>query len=162
MYYTVDKIIIAQESFGKFANDICPGSYQSMTHVKFTSLDTFSVKPIGLYGSKSELVRFLKDLGVVEDNMYVLVRYSFHMLITILHCSALLLVENTENTAGVAQPTLRSGLYFLCHPFDKSVVYVVYWPEDTTWDDNATSTVHRNRVTFMRSVQRRYRRIWAY
>ena len=42
-----------------------------MTHVKFTSLDAFHVTPLGLYGSKSELVRFMKDLGVVEDNMYV-------------------------------------------------------------------------------------------
>jgi hypothetical protein len=28
--------------------------------------------------------------------------------------------------------------------------YVLYWPEDTTWEDNAISTVQRNRVTFMR------------
>ena len=28
--------------------------------------------------------------------------------------------------------------------------YVLYWPEDTTWDDQAASTVQRNRVTFMR------------
>lgn len=30
--------------------------------------------------------------------------------------------------------------------------YVIYWPEDTTWDDSAASSVCRNRVTFMRSV----------
>ena len=30
--------------------------------------------------------------------------------------------------------------------------YVIYWPEDTTWDDSAASSVSRNRVTFMRSV----------
>ena len=28
--------------------------------------------------------------------------------------------------------------------------YVLYWPEDTTWNDQAFSTVQRNRVTFMR------------
>ena len=28
--------------------------------------------------------------------------------------------------------------------------YVLYWPEDATWDDKAVSTVQRNRVTFMR------------
>jgi hypothetical protein len=28
--------------------------------------------------------------------------------------------------------------------------YVLYWPEDTTWNDQAVSTVQRNRVTFMR------------
>ena len=31
--------------------------------------------------------------------------------------------------------------------------YVVYWPEDTTWDDRAASPVQRNRVTFMRYDQ---------
>ena len=30
--------------------------------------------------------------------------------------------------------------------------YVIYWPEDTTWDDSAASSACRNRVTFMRSV----------
>ncbi|KAF7800147.1 hypothetical protein EIP86_011392 [Pleurotus ostreatoroseus] len=128
----VDKIIIAQDSFGRFANDVCPGSYQSMTHVKFTSLDAFDVKPLGLYGSKSELVRFIQDLGVVEENI------------------ALLLTKRNEDPTDVAQPMLRSGLYFLRDPSNGSVIYVVYWPEDTTWDDNATSAVHRNRVTFMR------------
>jgi hypothetical protein len=28
--------------------------------------------------------------------------------------------------------------------------YVIYWPEDSTWDDSAASSVSRNRVTFMR------------
>ncbi len=46
---------------------------------------------------------------------------------------------------------LRSGLYFLRSP-DDSLIYVVYWPQDTTWDDNAVSAVARNRVTFMRFV----------
>ena len=44
---------------------------------------------------------------------------------------------------------LRSGLYYLRSP-DSSLIYVVYWPQDTTWDDNAVSAVARNRVTFMR------------
>lgn len=123
-----------------------------MTHVKFTSLDAFSVKPLGLYGSKSELVRFMKDLGIVEDNMYVLVKRRLRPLITIRHLSALLLIESKEDAAVIAQPTLRSGLYFLRDPSDESVVYVLYWPEETTWDDNATPAVHRNRITFMRLV----------
>ncbi|THG96228.1 hypothetical protein EW026_g5569, partial [Hermanssonia centrifuga] len=28
--------------------------------------------------------------------------------------------------------------------------YAIYWPEDSTWDDDAVSSVQRNRVTFMR------------
>ena len=30
--------------------------------------------------------------------------------------------------------------------------FVIYWPEDSTWDDSAASSVCRNRVTFMRWV----------
>ena len=29
-------------------------------------------------------------------------------------------------------------------------MYVIYWPEETTWDDDAASSVRRNRITFMR------------
>jgi|SRR6266850_4136687 len=47
---------------------------------------------------------------------------------------------------------LRSGLYvvrsFLSTAEEQA--YVLYWPEDTTWDDQAVSSVQRNRVTFMR------------
>jgi hypothetical protein len=34
--------------------------------------------------------------------------------------------------------------------FSKECHYVIYWPEDSTWDDSATSSVSRNRVTFIR------------
>jgi hypothetical protein len=51
-----------------------------------------------------------------------------------------------------AEPILRSGLYvvrsFVSDAEEQA--YVLYWPEDTTWDDQAISTVQRNRVTFMR------------
>jgi hypothetical protein len=51
-----------------------------------------------------------------------------------------------------AEPILRSGLYvvrsFVSTAEEQS--YVLYWPEDTTWNDQAVSTVQRNRVTFMR------------
>lgn len=49
---------------------------------------------------------------------------------------------------------LPTGLYFVPgvegDNSDALRGYVLYWPEPTTWDDNATSTVKRNRVTFMR------------
>ena len=55
-------------------------------------------------------------------------------------------------TAGGVEPVLRSGLYVV-RSFVSSTeeqAYVLYWPEDTTWNDQAFSTVQRNRVTFMR------------
>ena len=50
------------------------------------------------------------------------------------------------------EPILRSGLYVV-RSFVSTVeeqAYVLYWPEDTTWDDQAVSAVQRNRVIFMR------------
>ncbi len=49
--------------------------------------------------------------------------------------------------------TLSSGLYIVkANATDLSDErhYVIYWPEDSTWNDSATSSVRRNRVTFMR------------
>ncbi|CAE6410576.1 unnamed protein product [Rhizoctonia solani] len=51
---------------------------------------------------------------------------------------------------------LRAGLY-LALPLDRKAqesvperAYIFFWPEDSTWDDKAISSVRRNRVTFMR------------
>ena len=67
--------------------------------------------------------------------------------------SARLLLAPTES--GGARPDLLSGLYVLVagqvDPTQERH-YVIYWPEDSTWDDSATSSVCRNRVTFMRWV----------
>ena len=57
--------------------------------------------------------------------------------------------------AGSSGLVLRSGLYIVRSFVSTSdeQAYVVYWPEDTTWDDHAASSVQRNRVTFMRYSQ---------
>ncbi|KAI9453845.1 hypothetical protein BJY52DRAFT_1225384 [Lactarius psammicola] len=54
---------------------------------------------------------------------------------------------------GGNKPALSSGLYVVTTSPTVSVDernYVIYWPEDSTWNDSATSSVRRNRVTFMR------------
>ena len=69
-----------------------------------------------------------------------------------IHRERELLVPERDYTARGAEPILRSGLYiirtFTSTAVEQTVVF--YWPEDTTWDDNAVSTVERNRVMFMR------------
>ena len=65
----MDKIIISQDSFGRFVNDICPGAYLSMTQVDFTALDQLNLKPVGIYGSKSSIVCYLKDLGIINEEL---------------------------------------------------------------------------------------------
>jgi hypothetical protein len=69
-YTTVDKVLIAQESLGKFINDIRPGAYMSMTKVNFGALDAVHLKPLGIYGSHTEIVRFLVRLNFVSEAMY--------------------------------------------------------------------------------------------
>ena len=63
-----------------------------------------------------------------------------------------LLVSRNGEASGSSEPVLRSGLYIVRSFVSTSEeqAYVVYWPEDTTWDDHAASSVQRNRVTFMR------------
>jgi len=91
------------------------------------------IKPLGVYGSKGEIVRLLRSIGAVDDDI------------------AHLLLEPTET--GDNKPALSSGLYVVTTSPTASVDerhYVIYWPEDSTWNDSARSSVRRNRVTFMR------------
>ncbi|KIJ64834.1 hypothetical protein HYDPIDRAFT_111462 [Hydnomerulius pinastri MD-312] len=130
----VDKIIISQNSLEAFINAVCPGAYASMTKVNFKALDNFIIKPVGVYGSKEEIVRFLSELGVVDD-----------------HIAAQLLLDT--DTSGPAKSTLRSGLYIIRtteQSGNTKQVFLLYWPEAGTWDDSAASSVRRNRITFMR------------
>jgi len=51
------------------------------------------------------------------------------------------------------QPSLRPGLYLLrLSNLQPNLVYIIFWPEEMTWDDNASRVVSRNRTTFMRYV----------
>ena len=70
-FIAVDKVIIAQDSLKRFINTICPESYTSLTKVDFKALDRFMIKPLGIYGSKVEVVRFLRSLNAVNEDMCV-------------------------------------------------------------------------------------------
>ncbi|KAN0134764.1 hypothetical protein V8E53_007549 [Lactarius tabidus] len=135
----VDKIVVAQESFRAFINDLSPGAYFSITKVNFKLLDDLLLKPIGVYGSKEEIVRFLREMGAVD-----------------VETARELLVPENDYIARGANPVLRSGLYVV-RTFTSTIqeqAYVLYWPGDTTWDDNAASNVELIRVTFMREKTR--------
>ncbi|KAI0298432.1 hypothetical protein B0F90DRAFT_1818621 [Multifurca ochricompacta] len=119
--FLVDKIIIAQQSLQEFIDALSTDSSSSITNVDFKALDSIWLKPIGLYGSKEEIVRFLREINVADDKMD-------------------------------AEVILRSGLYAIRSFASTSdeQIYVLYWPEDTTWNDEAPPSVQRNRVMFMR------------
>ena len=71
-FHVVDKIIIAQDSLKRFINTIRPGAYASVTEVDFKALDDFTIRPVGVYGSKIELVRLLRSLNAVGEDMCVI------------------------------------------------------------------------------------------
>jgi hypothetical protein len=62
------------------------------------------------------------------------------------------LLAVTDEYSGASMPTLRSGLYIVrsFNAKKDGELFVLYWPQETTWDDTATSSVQRNRVTFIR------------
>lgn len=135
----VDKIVIAQQSLQEFINVLSPGAYSSITKVNFKILDNIVLKPFGIYGSKEEIVRFLREIEAVDDNT-----------------AQQLLVPRNGQASGNSEPVLRSGLYVVRSFVSTSEeqAYVVYWPEESTWDDRAASPVQRNRVTFMRYLSK--------
>ena len=67
----VEKIVIAQQSLQAFINALSPGAYSSITKVNFKKLDNRTLKLLGVYGSKEEIVRFLREIHAVDDNTYV-------------------------------------------------------------------------------------------
>jgi hypothetical protein len=64
----------------------------------------------------------------------------------------MLLAPRSEHAVS-SRPSLRPGLYLLDSSEVKpDLFHIIFWPEDTTWQDGSISSVARNRVTFMRSV----------
>jgi hypothetical protein len=72
MEFIVDKIVIAQQSLQAFIDTLSPGAYASITKINFKKLDNRPLKPLGVYGSKEEIVRFLREMHAVDDNTCVL------------------------------------------------------------------------------------------
>jgi hypothetical protein len=64
--------VIDQESFSRLINSISPGSYTSMTKISFSNLDKLHLRPLGVYGSKSEIIKLMGSLGAVDDELFVL------------------------------------------------------------------------------------------
>jgi hypothetical protein len=82
-------------------------------------------------------------------------RVCYFMTIPFLLLKRLRARSLLEPTDGVgSMPCLSSGLYIVranaMMGASDERHYVIYWPEDSTWNDSASSSVRRNRVTFMR------------
>ncbi|KAF9525383.1 hypothetical protein CPB83DRAFT_772200, partial [Crepidotus variabilis] len=128
----VDKVIIAQASLSNFINKVSPGAYKSLTKVDFKVLDSFIVQPIGVYGSRESIIDFFLEFDIVNQNQ----------------ADELLASTVSEDSES---EVLQPGLYIAVPPNSSGdELYMVFWPENGTWKDDAQSAVRRNRITFMR------------
>ena len=147
----MEKVIIDQGSLKHFINNISPGAYVSLTKIDFRALDGANAEPIGVYGSKEKIVDLLLEVGAIESHLSVVSGTSNVLLAHHLQLySTNALLANKNNST---MPHLRSGIYFVQPPSPSNNdprVFVIYWPEETTWDDDTVTSVKRNRVTFMR------------
>ena len=48
---------------------MAPGTYASITKVDFKALDRLMIKPLGVYGSKDEIVRLLRSINAVTEDV---------------------------------------------------------------------------------------------
>ncbi|KAG9042498.1 hypothetical protein FS837_010773 [Tulasnella sp. UAMH 9824] len=135
----IEKIIIDHDSMGAAMNTLRDGTYKTISKINFAALDGVSINPVGLYGSKSALTQTLVTLEAVDESIAEHLRQPI-------------------NRNGQLSPYLRSGIYVFLPPVSTSdaqkpssvVIYIIYWPEDETWNDDAPPTAQKNRVTFMR------------
>ena len=128
----MDKIVIAQQSLQEFINALSPGAYSSITKVNFKILDSLVLKSLGIYGSKEEIVRFLREIQAIDDNTYVFAfQRSGKLNASEIARSELLVPRNGQST-GSSETVLRSGLYVVRSFVSTSEeqAYVVYWPEE--------------------------------
>ena len=121
-----------------------------MTKVNFRALDKHTIRPQGVYGSIEAVADFLQEIGCIDQETYV--PHNADPYRTNLDPSSrALLVEKRDESSGVTRATLRPGLYVVdARETEPDLFYVVFWPEDATWDDATTSSASRNRITFMR------------
>ena len=147
----MEKVIIDQESLNRFIDKVYPGAYISLTRIDFRALDNANIKPIGVYGSRERIVDLLLEVGAIEPRLFVIFSLSQcgRGILPTSHSVNALLTGGGNSVV----PHLRSGIYFVQPPsllHTDPQVFVIYWPEEATWDDDAVSSVKRNRVTFMR------------
>ena len=50
---------------------LSPGAFHGLTKVDLEALDNIVMKPMGIYGSKQPIVRYLKEQGAVSDEVCV-------------------------------------------------------------------------------------------
>ncbi|KAL5639869.1 hypothetical protein ACGC1H_006444 [Rhizoctonia solani] len=131
----IEKTVIDQCSVQQLLNTIQPGSCPSTSKIHFQDLESLSIQPVGVYGDRREIVRFLQRMGCLES-----------------HVAALIMGQGPGDEYSNSLPP---GLYLTLLPNQPGELtrgaYIVYWPEATAWDNKDVSlSIRHNRTTFMR------------
>ncbi|CAG8580452.1 9136_t:CDS:10, partial [Acaulospora colombiana] len=133
----VQKTIVDQESIRRYIDVVSPGSYRSTSRIDFNGLDKLTMKPRGVYGSISSLVTFLLNIDSIDSEI------------------ASLLCEPRDESSGITRPVLSTGIYLLDGRHIKDdLSFIIFWPEDDIWDDEAELEASDNRTIFMRYLQK--------
>ncbi|KAG9119443.1 hypothetical protein FRC07_005532, partial [Ceratobasidium sp. 392] len=66
----VEKMVIDQTSLHRLLNTVQPGSYDSVSKINFKSLDQLSIKATGLYGTRAEIVKYLRRVRCLSDEAH--------------------------------------------------------------------------------------------
>ena len=153
----MDKIIIDQESTGEFVNSFCPGAFTSFKKTDFKAMDDLELKPLGIYGSKSEIIRFFRELNTIDRNTYAsrLLKSDIQSSSTSTHSLREALLQEPQNNIAIKP----AGLYAFATQSNgekECRVYVIFRPEETTWDDDANPVARSHRATFTRYAFRSF------
>ncbi|KAG8893241.1 hypothetical protein FRB99_002116, partial [Tulasnella sp. 403] len=116
---TDGSVRLLPDSVMAFVNRLAPGAGNSISEIDFSALNNATVRVVGVYGNKGELQRFFKRVGGVSSS-------------------------------STAQ--LQPGLYAYTPSQSSSApttVYIVYWPEDTTWQTETPDPSQTTRAAFL-------------
>ena len=91
-------------------------------------MDSVIVKPVGVYGSKSEIIRLMKELNVIDHSTYVFISYYQN---TILKSYQFIVLLFSPLPTHTPHPTKRYALdytpWFVANMHLRNSVYSSYF-----------------------------------
>ncbi|PKK63344.1 hypothetical protein RhiirC2_869789 [Rhizophagus irregularis] len=127
----VDKIIISKEYLRKLCNDMVPSSFESISEIDYTELNSISFRLIGCYGNRNLIAKFLLSRNIIDQKSYDSLTASVSI-------------------GDTNQPSLRPGIYLSI--VNSNLGLIIHWPEIGCYENasNDSSPIKRNMVNLHR------------
>ncbi|CAB5351432.1 unnamed protein product [Rhizophagus irregularis] len=127
----VDKIIISKEYLRKLCNDMVPSSFESISEIDYTELNSISFRLIGCYGNRNLIAKFLLSRNIIDQKLYDSLTASVSI-------------------GDTNQPSLRPGIYLSI--VNSNLGLIIHWPEIGCYENasNDSSPIKRNMVNLHR------------